>query len=132
FTMNHRESPGDIHVMPAAGGTPVKVTSVFDYLDETFLLPRQEAIRWPGEDGVEAEGLLYYPLDYEEGNRYPLVVQTHGGPAASDKFGFGRWSNYVQVLTARGYFVFKPNYRGSTGYGDPFLRDMVGHYFHQA
>ena len=132
FTMNRRESPGDIHVLPAEGGTPVKVTSVFDYLDETFLLPRQEAIRWPGEDGTEVEGLLYYPLDYEEGNRYPLVVQTHGGPAASDKFGFGRWSNYVQVLAARGYFVFKPNYRGSTGYGDPFLRDMVGHYFHQA
>ncbi|MYB19858.1 MAG: S9 family peptidase [Holophagales bacterium] len=132
FGINRRENAGDIHVMPAGGGTPAKVTSVYDYLDETFLLPRQETIRWPGEDGVEVEGLLYYPLDYEEGNRYPLVVQTHGGPAASDKFGFGRWSNYVQVLAARGYFVFKPNYRGSTGYGDPFLRDMVGHYFHQA
>ncbi len=132
FGINRRENPGDIHVMSAGGGTPTKVTSVYDYLDETFLLPRQEAIRWPGEDGVEVEGLLYYPLDYEEGKRYPLVVQTHGGPAASDTFGFGRWSNYVQVLTGRGYFVFKPNYRGSTGYGDPFLRDMVGHYFHQA
>ena len=132
FGINRRENAGDIHVMPAAGGTPTKVTAAYDYLDETFLLPRQEAIRWPGEDGVEVEGLLYYPLDYEEGNRYPVVVQTHGGPAASDKFGFGRWSNYVQVLAARGYFVFKPNYRGSTGYGDPFLRDMVGHYFHQA
>ena len=36
------------------------------------------------------------------------------------------------MLAARGYAVFKPNYRGSTGYGDEFLRDMVGHYFHQA
>ena len=36
------------------------------------------------------------------------------------------------MLTARGYGVFKPNYRGSTGYGDDFLRDMVGHYFNQA
>ena len=73
--------------------------------------------------------MLFYPLDYQAGQRYPLVVQTHGGPQASDKFGFGRWGNYTQVLTAKGYMVLQPNYRGSTGYGDAFLRDMVGHYF---
>ena len=132
FGISNRENNGDIHLLPAAGGDPVKVTSVFDTLDETFELPVQEAVRWKGEDGVEAEGLLFYPLDYQEGQRYPLVVQTHGGPRSSDKFSFGRWSNYVQVLTSRGYAVFKPNYRGSTGYGDDFLRDMVGHYFNQA
>ena len=132
FGINNRENNGDLHLLPADGGDPVKVTSVFDYLAETFALPVQEAIRWPGDDGVEVEGLLYYPLDYQEGQRYPLIVQTHGGPAASDKFGFGRWSSYVQVATAHGYAVFKPNYRGSTGYGDDFLRDMVGHYFNQA
>ena len=54
------------------------------------------------------------------------------GRRSSDKFRFGRWSSYVEILTARGYAVFKPNYRGSTGYGDEFLRDMVGHYFNQA
>ena len=132
FGISNRENNGDIHLLPAAGGDPVKVTSVFDYLDETFALPVQEAVRWNGEDGAEVEGLLFYPLDYGEGQRYPLVVQTHGGPRSSDKFRFGRWSNYVEILTARGYAVFKPNYRGSTGYGDEFLRDMVGHYFNQA
>ncbi|MXW38565.1 MAG: S9 family peptidase [Acidobacteria bacterium] len=132
FGISNRENNGDIHLLPAGGGEPVKVTSVFDYLDETFELPVQEAVRWNGEDGVEVEGLLFYPLDYQEGQRYPLVVQTHGGPRSSDKFRFGRWSSYVEILTARGYAVFKPNYRGSTGYGDEFLRDMVGHYFNQA
>ena len=132
FGINNRENSGDLHLLPANGGDPVKVTSVFDYLAETFELPVQEAIRWKGDDGAEVEGLLYYPLDYQEGQRYPLVVQTHGGPAASDKFGFGRWSSYVQVLTARGWAVFKPNYRGSTGYGDEVLRDMVGHYYRQS
>ena len=132
FGINKRENSGDLHLLPANGGDPVKVTSVFDYLAETFELPVQEAIRWKGDDGAEVEGLLYYPLDYQEGQRYPLVVQTHGGPAASDKFGFGRWSSYVQVLTARGWAVFKPNYRGSTGYGDEVLRDMVGHYYRQS
>ncbi len=132
FGISNRENNGDLHLLPAEGGDPMKVTSVFDYLAETFELPVQEAIRWKGDDGAEVEGLLYYPLDYQEGQRYPLVVQTHGGPAASDKFGFGRWSSYVQVLTARGWAVFKPNYRGSTGYGDEVLRDMVGHYYRQS
>ncbi len=132
FGISNRENNGDLHLLPANGGDPVKVTSVFDYLAETFELPVQEAIRWKGEDGAEVEGLLYYPLDYQEGERYPLIVQTHGGPAASDKFSFGRWSSYVQVATARGWAVFKPNYRGSTGYGDDVLRDMVGHYFNQS
>ena len=132
FGINGPTNAGDLHRLPANGGEPLKVTSVFDYLAETFVLPIQKAVRWEGEDGVEVEGLLFLPHDHEEGRRYPLVVQTHGGPAASDKFSFGRWSSYPHVLTGRGYAVFKPNYRGSTGYGDPFLRDMVGHYFNQA
>ena len=60
------------------------------------------------------------------------MVQTHGGPASSDKFQFSTAGNFVQVLNGMGYFVFKPNYRGSTGYGDDFLRNMVGNYFDQA
>lgn len=131
--INERTNAGDLYWLPAeGGGSPRKITAVFDYLDEDFFLPRQEAIQWTGADGATVEGLLFYPLEYTEGRRYPLVVQTHGGPAASDKFGFQSWSNYVQVLTAKDYVVFKPNYRGSTGYGDDVLRDMVGHYFNQA
>src|SRR5206468_7860461 len=101
-------------------------THVFDAQARDFKLPNAEAIQWKGADGVTVEGLLFYPLDYQPGQKYPLVVQTHGGPQASDKFGFGSWSNYVPVLTGKGYAVLQPNYRGSTGYGDAFLRDMVG------
>ncbi len=124
---------GDVYMIePKAGTTPKRITHVFDYLAEDFQLPRQEAIQWKGEDGVTVEGLLFYPLDYEEGKAYPLCVQTHGGPASADTFRFEGWSRYVQVLAARGWAVLKPNYRGSTGYGDDFLRDMVGHYYNQS
>jgi dipeptidyl aminopeptidase/acylaminoacyl peptidase len=133
FTQSEPMSPAEIWVSSVSGGgAPKKVTSVFEDLRKRFRLPRQEAIRWKGADGKTVEGLLYYPLDYQEGQRYPLVVQTHGGPAASDKYGFGGLQNYVPVLTAKGYVVLQPNYRGSTGYGDDFLRDMVGHYFQNA
>jgi dipeptidyl aminopeptidase/acylaminoacyl peptidase len=132
FLLDTPTSPGEVFVMPAAGGPPVQVTHVFDSLERDFRLPRQEKVTWKGKDGATVEGLVYYPLDYDPARRWPLVVQTHGGPASSDQYGFGSWASYVQVLTAKGYAVLKPNYRGSTGYGDAFLRDMVGGYFRNA
>ncbi len=131
FGLNHAGDPGEVHVLDADGGEPVQLTNVFDYLAE-FTLPTQEAITWTGEDGVEVEGLLHLPADHRPGDRYGLVVQTHGGPASSDRFRFPRSSRFVPILTELGYAVLKPNYRGSTGYGDEFLRDMVDHYFNQA
>ena len=127
FTKDDPANGGDVFTL--TGGAPVQASHVFDRYARDFRLPRQEKVEWKGADGTTVEGMLFYPLDYQAGQRYPLVVQTHGGPQASDKFGFGRWGNYTQVLTAKGYMVLQPNYRGSTGYGDAFLRDMVGHYF---
>ena len=132
FSVNSPTNAGDLWTLDGTGGVPRQVTHALDYLAEDFRLPRIESVHYKGEDGASVEGLLYYPIDYVEGTRYPLVVQTHGGPPASDKFGFPRAHNYEAVLTARGFFVFKPNYRGSTGYGDAFLRNMVDHYFDQA
>ena len=134
FALATPANPGDLwHLAEGAAATePARVTRIFEDLAERFELPRQELVRWSGEDGVEVEGLLFYPSGYEPGRRYPLIVQTHGGPASSDRFGIGSWGSYAPVATALGYAILRPNYRGSTGYGDAFLRDMVGHYFNQA
>jgi dipeptidyl aminopeptidase/acylaminoacyl peptidase len=135
FLQDEAANPGEVWTIAGAAGaklTPTRATHVFDALVKGYKLPRQERIEWKGADGVTVDGLLYYPLDYQQGQKYPLIVQTHGGPAAADVFGFGNWSTYTQVLAAKGYAVLKPNYRGSTGYGDAFLRDMVGHYFKNA
>jgi len=128
MTINSFERPTEIYTM-VPGAAPKRVTAVFDDDLAKFKTARQEKITWKGQDGVTIEGLLTYPLDYQQGTRYPLIVQTHGGPAASDRFGF---STENQVYAAKGYAVLRPNYRGSTGYGDKFLRDMVGGYFKQA
>ncbi len=131
MTRSTIENPGDIFALEK--GKLRQVTRHYDYMTKEFQLPKQEVISWKGEDGVTVEGLIYYPHDYESGKRYPLVVQTHGGPASSDRYGFSRsFTRYNPVLTGKGYVVLQPNYRGSTGYGDDFLRDMVGSYFNQS
>jgi dipeptidyl aminopeptidase/acylaminoacyl peptidase len=121
--------PGELWLYGLDAAPGRQVTHLYERYARDFKLGRQERIEWKGADGVTVEGLLHYPVDYVAGQRYPLVVQTHGGPRSSDRFSFGDWQGYVKVLTGRGYAVLQPNYRGSTGYGDAFLRDMVGGYF---
>ncbi|MCK4763879.1 MAG: S9 family peptidase [Candidatus Aminicenantes bacterium] len=84
-------------------------------------LGKQEIISYKARDGQEIEGLLIYPAAYREGRRYPLVVTVHGGPESHYSNGWlSSYSRPGQVLSARGYFVFYPNYRASTGYGVEF------------
>jgi dipeptidyl aminopeptidase/acylaminoacyl peptidase len=133
FAVDEPTNPGDVWVLPASeGAQPRRVTRVFDYLERDYELPRQEKSAWKGADGVSVEGVLFYPLEHADGTRYPLVVRDGGIIFSSTKFGFGSWSGYVQVLTAKGYAVLETNPRGVAGYGDAFLRDMVGHYFKNA
>jgi len=128
---------GDVWTMPlpvAAGGqaAPTRITGRFDALARDFALPRQEKVEWKGADGTIVEGVLIYPVGYRPGQRYPLVVQMHGGPMESDKFGAGPGLllNYFPVLAAEGYAVLRPNYRGSIGYGNAFYRDVENGFFH--
>ena len=122
---------GDAWVMALTGGAPVRVTGVYDTLGARFALPRQEKFEWKGADGAKVEGLLFYPAGYQTGTRYPLVVQMHGGPYESDKFGAGAglFQSFFPTLAGKGYVVLRPNYRGSAGYGNAAYRDVVGHYF---
>jgi len=126
---------GEVWTLPTTGDAPAptRVTRQFDSLERDFAIPRQEKAEWKGADGAGIEGVLFYPAGYRAGQRYPLVVQLHGGPMESDKFGIGGASMlfFVPVLTGKGYFVLRPNYRGSAGYGAAFVRDVVDGYFHQ-
>jgi len=126
------ENPGDIYVMRSTDEGFVRVSDEYADWERRFLLPRQEAVHWTGPENVEIEGLLAYPVGYEEGRRYPLVTITHGGPRSSSQFGTWNASRYVAVLAGQGYAVLLPNHRGGTGYGDAFVRDMYGAYFRNA
>ena len=127
---------GDVWSVPLTMGTPTpvtptRITRIFDAVEQTFQLPRQEKVEWKGNDGTAVEGILIYPLDYQPGRRYPLAVQMHAGLYETDKFGSGPGllQNYFPVLAARGYAIFRPNFRGNPGYGPAFYRDVVGGYF---
>jgi dipeptidyl aminopeptidase/acylaminoacyl peptidase len=80
--------------------------------------PQVEIIRWPGARDEEVEGVLYFPLDYQPGRPYPLIVSLHGGPASADLDAWSQsWSRPLVLFNQRGAFVLKPNYHGSGNYG---------------
>ena len=85
-------------------------------------------INWRSSDGKMVGGVLVYPVGYEEGRRYPLIVAIHGGPASADVLRFNGGYN-AQVYAGAGYAVLKPNYRGSRNYGNEHRTGIVGDYF---
>ncbi len=93
--------------------------------------PRVEIVRWIGARDEEVEGLLYYPLDYEEGTRYPLILSIHGGPAGADRDAWSMgWSRPIVLLNQRGAFVLKANYHGSSSYGLDWVESICcGNYY---
>lgn len=91
-----------------------------------WALGKEVEVEWTSTDGKTAGGVLTYPVGYEEGTRYPLVVTIHGGPASADVLGF---NTSAQVYAGAGYAVLRPNYRGSTNYGNAHRTDIVGDYF---
>ncbi len=93
-----------------------------------FALGEQEEIAWKSKDGSPVGGVLVRPVGYQKGQRYPLIVAIHGGPASADVLGFNGGYN-SQVYAGAGYVVLRPNYRGSTNYGQKHKNDIVGNYF---
>ena len=85
-------------------------------------IARAEVITYESPDGKTIESPLIYPLDYEEGKQYPVLLHVHGGPTGV--FGESYLASPavypLQKFAAEGYFILRPNFRGSGGYGKDF------------
>ena len=81
-------------------------------LDRSKLAP-MKPVQYTARDGVAISGYLTVPRGAVAKN-LPVIVIVHDGPSARVDWG---WDPVVQFLASRGFAVFEPNYRGSTGYG---------------
>ncbi len=92
--------------------------------------PRAEIIKWKGARGETVNGILYYPLHYTPGKRYPLIVVIHGGPNGVDLDAWRQdWVVYPALWAQKGAFVLRPNYHGSGNHGRKFVESIKGHYY---
>ncbi len=124
--------PPEVYVIDGAAAAR-RVTRTNPQLDGV-VFGQQEVVRWKAADGLEIEGVVVKPVGYRAGTRYPLVMQPHGGPEGADLNAWlGSYSRWGQMLAARGYVTFYPNYRGSIGRGAKYAmadhRDLMGREF---
>jgi dipeptidyl aminopeptidase/acylaminoacyl peptidase len=89
-------------------------------------LPQGKPYRWKADDGTTVEGMLIYPPGQFEAKHLSMFTFIHGGPADADGNHFeADWYQWAALAATNGWLVFEPNYRGSTGYGDKFLMQIV-------
>jgi dipeptidyl aminopeptidase/acylaminoacyl peptidase len=119
MVINTPTAPGDVYYWNS--GKKFKRQTTVNPWIKNKKLGKQTVIKYKARDGKKIEGLLIYPVDYEKGQQYPLVVIVHGGPESHYSNGWmTSYSRPGQVLAGKGYVVFYPNYRASTGYGVDF------------
>jgi dipeptidyl aminopeptidase/acylaminoacyl peptidase len=93
-------------------------------------LAATKVIHWRGANNEVVSGLLYYPHDYQAGQRYKLMVAIHGGPSGVDRDQWAdRWAYPHNLLAQAGCLVLKPNYHGSSNHGQAFVESIKGHYY---
>lgn len=106
-----------------AGGKAEKLTDFGKNFNHR--LSPVEHVTWTS-DGFEIEGLLTLPHGYEEGKRYPLVIEIHGGPTWQwEDYAYVDWHDWAQYLASHGFAVLAPNPRGSSGRGSAFQKELI-------
>jgi len=90
--------------------------------------PDWQRYSWKSDDGRTIEGVLIYPPGRKGMKRLRMLTLIHGGPSDADGDRFGAdWYDWATLAASNGWLVFRPNYRGSTGYGDDFMLEIVPH-----
>ncbi len=86
-------------------------------------LAKRSLVRWKSTDGVEIEGVLITPDDFDGNQKHPLLVIVHGGPLWLSLPAITLDGCYPREKFAeKGFVMLEPNYRGSTGYGESFRK----------
>jgi len=122
MTIGSPLAPAEVHSSDASFASPRKLTEQNAQL-AGIALGESEVVSWKSPDGQAVEGVLLKPVGYRQGQRYPLLVDIHGGPTGAHNAGFkANWGSPGQFWAGQGWAVLYPNPRGSTGYGEKFMR----------
>jgi dipeptidyl aminopeptidase/acylaminoacyl peptidase len=116
-------NPGTYYIGDRDAKTLNYLASAYPDLTEEVLV-KKEGRKFKARDNLELEGFLSLPKNFSD-KPTATIILPHGGPMSEDGVGFDMFSTY---MANRGYVVFQPNFRGSSGYGHDFMMQAVGGY----
>jgi dipeptidyl aminopeptidase/acylaminoacyl peptidase len=127
FVYSSLTKPGEVYLADSASDLAnARPITSFNHLFTERDLPQGKPYRWKADDGTTVEGMLIYPPGKFEAKNLPMFTFIHGGPADAWGNAFeADWYQWGILAATNGWLVFEPNYRGSSGYGDKFLMQIV-------
>ena len=127
FVYSSLQRPTEVYIAERADKlAEARPITSFNKLFTERELPQGKPYRWKADDGTTIEGMLIYPPGKFEAKNLPMFTFIHGGPAEADGDYFeADWYKWGALAATNGWLVFEPNYRGSSGYGDKFLEQIV-------
>lgn len=117
-------SIGDLYLHEITTGNRRKMTHINEKFEEEHLLVKPEIVQVFNEDAL-IWGWFMKPADFVEGEKYPLILNIHGGPHMMYANTF---VHEMQLLAAQGYAVLYMNPRGSHSYSQEFVNGCRGDY----
>jgi dipeptidyl aminopeptidase/acylaminoacyl peptidase len=120
FTATDPMRPAELYYMSSATAPPKRLTNLNSEV-AGLALGRTEVMSWQS-DGFTHNGIVTYPPDFASNQKYPLVLVIHGGPTAASLETF---ASQAQLMAAKGWIVFQPNYRGSDQIGNVYQHAIV-------
>lgn len=116
---------GELFHIDITTGERTQLTHFNDALLEEVTLSSPEPIVYKGAKDWDVHGWIMKPANYSEGEKYPLIVEVHGGPHTMYANSF---FHEMQLLAAQGYGVLFVNPRGSHSYSQAFVDAVRGDY----
>ena len=90
--------------------------------------PTWQPYSWKSDDGRTVQGVLIFPPGKQGQQHLRMITLIHGGPGDADGNRFGAdWYDWATLAAANNWLVFRPNYRGSSSYGDDFMLAIQPH-----
>jgi dipeptidyl aminopeptidase/acylaminoacyl peptidase len=116
-TLGDPAHPDDVFRSDLGFGSLERITNQNAWLSE-YALGATEVVRWKSsKDGLEIDGIVTKPVDFDGTHKVPFLLNPHGGPTGASLLSFNPTE---QIMAANGYMVLEPNFRGSTGRGEKF------------
>ncbi|MBM3419919.1 MAG: S9 family peptidase [Bacteroidetes bacterium] len=119
YEISDGDLPSDLYMAGNDLSHPKRLTNSNPWLGDRTI-SKSQLMKYRDSDGRELWGVLYYPVDYEPGRKYPLVCEIYEG------FFSNGYSFSMQLLANAGYFAFKPSVNLIQGYpGEAWIKGIT-------